>query len=126
MAAKVAGCTTIIALDIHDSRLELAKELGATHTINSADTSIVTGALMEATDGEGVNYILDTTGVPAILSNAAKALAKRGTLATVAAAAPGTEVSFEVGESLVTGWKFQTIVQGSSVPQVFIPRLVKL
>lgn len=35
MAAKAIGCTTIIAVDIHDHRLELAKELGATHTINA-------------------------------------------------------------------------------------------
>lgn len=41
MAAKVAGCTTIIALDIHDSRLELAKELGATHVINSRNADTV-------------------------------------------------------------------------------------
>ena len=32
MAARVAGCTTIVAIDLHDSRLELARELGATHT----------------------------------------------------------------------------------------------
>ncbi|NED84005.1 zinc-binding dehydrogenase, partial [Streptomyces sp. SID11233] len=35
MAAKVAGCGTVIAVDVHDSRLELARELGATHTVNS-------------------------------------------------------------------------------------------
>jgi aryl-alcohol dehydrogenase len=44
----------------------------------------------------------------------------------VGAAAPGTEVPFEVGASLVKGWTFKTVVQGSSIPQEFIPRLVKL
>jgi aryl-alcohol dehydrogenase len=47
-------------------------------------------------------------------------------LATVAAMAPGTEVSFEVGGSLLKGWNFRTIVQGSSVPQQMVPRLIDL
>lgn len=126
MAAKIAGCTTIVALDIHDSRLELAKELGATHTINSRDVDVVIDELMNITGGEGANYALDTTGIPALLTRAAKSLAKRGVLATVAATASGTEVPFEIGDSLIQGWTFKTIVQGSSVPQVFIPRLVDL
>jgi aryl-alcohol dehydrogenase len=124
MAAKIAGATTIIAIDVHDSRLELAKELGATHTINAKAADTVQ-ELMRITQDKGVNYILDTTAVPQVLANLAKALAIRGTLALVGAAKPGTEAPFEVGASLVRGWKFKTIVQGSSVPQEFIPRLVE-
>jgi aryl-alcohol dehydrogenase len=82
--------------------------------------------LLAITDGRGVDYILDTTAVPSVLSAAAKALGIRGTLALVGAAAPGTEVSFEIGLSLVKGWTFKTIIQGSSVTQQFIPRLVEL
>ncbi|KFG72863.1 NAD(P)-dependent alcohol dehydrogenase [Streptomyces mutabilis] len=125
MAAKVAGCTTIIAADLHDSRLELAKVIGATHTVNSGTTDVI-AAITEITGGRGVEYALDTTAVPAVLRQAAEALATRGTLALVGAAKPGTEVPFEIGTSLVKGWTFKTIVQGSSVPQVFIPRLVEL
>lgn len=125
MAAKVAGATTIVAIDVHDSRLQLAKELGATHTINArnADT---TKELMAITNNQGVNNILDTTAVPSVLANLAKALSIKGTLALVGAAKPGTEAPFEIGQSLVRGWTFKTIVQGSSVPQEFIPRLVTL
>jgi Zn-dependent alcohol dehydrogenase len=61
-----------------------------------------------------------------VLSNLAKALSIRGTLALVGAARPGTEAPFEIGQSLVRGWSFKTIVQGSSVPQEFTPRLVSL
>ncbi|NED84050.1 zinc-binding dehydrogenase, partial [Streptomyces sp. SID11233] len=78
------------------------------------------------TGGRGVNYILDTTGVPAVLSGLAKALAVRGVLATVGSAPAGTEVPFEIGLSLPKGWTFKTIIQGSSVSQNFIPRLVEL
>lgn len=125
MAARVAGATAIIAIDIHDSRLELARELGATHTINARSTD-VTEELILITGGEGVDYILDTTAIPQVLTDLSLALAIRGTLALVGASKPGTDVHFEIGRSLVRGWTFKTIIQGSSVPQQFIPRLVKL
>ena len=40
--------------------------------------------------------------------------------------APGTQASFEVGGSLLKGWNFRTIVQGNSVPQQMVPRLIEL
>lgn len=125
MAARISGATTIVAIDLHDSRLALAKELGATHTINARSADTVQ-ELLSITGQQGVNYILDTTAVPKVLTGLAKALGIRGSLALVGAAKPGTEAPFEIGESLVKGWTFKTIVQGSSVPQEFIPRLVAL
>jgi len=125
MAAVIAGCTTIIAIDIVDSRLALAMELGATHTINSK-TDDVAASITAITHGAGVDYAVDTTARPEILAQAAQALGIRGTLALVGAARPGTEVGFEIGASLVKGWTFKTVVQGSSVPQVFIPHLLDL
>ena len=91
MAARASGCTTIIATDLHDNRLGLAGEVGATHTINArAGAGHVKEEILRITGGKGVNYILDTTGLPDMLVNLAGALAIRGTLATVGAAAPGT------------------------------------
>ena len=90
MAARVASCTTIVAVDLQDSRLELARELGATHTVNSR-TADMAVELSSITGGEGVNYALDTTGVPAVVTGAAGALSIRGTLAVLAAARPGTK-----------------------------------
>jgi len=125
MAGKVAGCSKIIAVDIHDDRLALAQEIGATHTINTRGADL-TEEIMRLTDGRGADYVLDTTARPELLRKAADALGNRGTLALVGAAAPGTEATFEIGLSLVKGWTFKTIVQGSSVPQVFIPKLIEL
>jgi len=125
MAAKIAGCTTIVAIDIVDSRLELAKELGATHVINSK-TEDIGAVLADITRGDGIDFAVDTTARPELLRAAADALGVRGTLALVGAGRPGSEVSFEYGSSLVKGWTFKTVVQGSSVPQVFIPRLIEL
>lgn len=124
MAAAATGATTIIAVDIHDSRLELALELGATHTVNSRNENPVE-KIKEIT-GDGVNFALDTTGVTAVTKQAAESLAINGTVGLVGAPAPGSEVTFEVGASLVRGWKFRTIIEGDAIPQDFIPRLVHL
>jgi aryl-alcohol dehydrogenase len=125
MAGRVAGCSRVIAVDIHQSRLDLALELGATDTINTKDVDL-TEEIMRLTDGRGADYVVDTTARPELLRKAADALGLRGTLVLVGAAAPGTEVTFEIGLSLVKGWTFKTVIQGSSVPQVFIPKLIEL
>lgn len=124
MAAAATGATTIIAVDIHNSRLEMAKELGATHTINSKDEN--PAEKIKELTSDGVQFALDTTGVVAVTRQAADSLAINGTVGLVGAPAPGAEATFEVGASLVRGWKFQTIIEGDAVPQDFIPRLVHL
>ncbi|WP_352301407.1 NAD(P)-dependent alcohol dehydrogenase [Kineosporia sp. NBRC 101731] len=125
MAAGVAGCSQVIAVDIHPSRLELAREIGATATINTREAEL-SEEVMRLTGGVGADYVIDTTARPELLRQGADSLGLRGTLALVGAAAPGTEVSFEIGLSLVKGWTFKTVIQGSSVPQVFIPQLIDL
>lgn len=125
MAAAAVGATTIVAIDIVDSRLEKALEIGATHAINSRSTNVAS-EIEGITHHRGLDYALDTTGLPAVLRQGAELLGIGGTVALVGAPAPGTEVSFEVGASLLKGWKFRTIVEGDSVPQVLIPQLISL
>jgi len=125
MAAKVAGCAIIIAVDVHDARLELARELGATHTVNSLNEDLGS-RLAQITGDAGLDYVVDTTARPELLRQAADSIGVRGTVALVGGAKPGTEATFEVGASLSKGWTFKTVVQGSSVLQVFIPQLIQL
>lgn len=125
MAAAASSCHTVIGVDLHDSRLDLARELGATHTVNSG-TQDLKAEIKRITGGRGVDFAVDTTAVPGVLRSAADALGTRGTLVAVGAAAPGTEVTFEIGASLMKGWTFKTVIEGSAVPQVFIPQLVEL
>lgn len=108
MAAKASGCTTIIAIDIHSNRTGLAKEVGATHAITGSAEN-AKDDLLKITGGRGVDYIFDTTGNPEALAHLAEALAIRGTIAVVGAAAPGTKVPFEIGGSLTKGWTFKTM-----------------
>ena len=123
MAAKVARCGTIIAVDMHPDRLRLAEELGATHTLQAGEP--VAERIRELTDG-GTEYAVDTTGVAAIFGDNVDALAPRGVLGVVGAAALGTEASFDIGTNLPKGITIHTIVEGESIPQVFVPRLMAL
>ncbi|WP_306439374.1 MULTISPECIES: NAD(P)-dependent alcohol dehydrogenase, partial [unclassified Paenibacillus] len=124
MAAKVKGCTTIIAIDINNDRLELAKELGATHTINSKDVDNVVQKVTEISNG-GVKYAVETSGVPQVLRQAVDSIKPLGTTAVVGAPPFGTNVELDhfglISEKTIAG-----VTMGSSVPQLFIPELIEL
>jgi aryl-alcohol dehydrogenase len=125
LAALVVGCTTIVAVDINESRLSRAEALGATHTVNSARED-PTAVIMALTGGRGVDYALDTTGVSRVLRQAVDSLAVRGTVGVVGASRAGTEASIEIGSTMSRGWTLKMIIEGDAVPQVFIPRLIEL
>src|SRR5574338_782920 len=124
MAARVAGATTVIAVDVVPSRLELARELGATHTVNSRETDAV--AAVRKISGGGVEYSLESSGRPEVLRQAIDALAIRGTCGIVGAPPLGTEASFDVNGVMTTGKRIIGIIEGDSTPDLFIPSLVEL
>lgn len=123
MAAKISGCTRIIAVDMVPSRLELATELGATDVINAKDGDAV-AKIHELTGG--VDYAIDASGVPAVMAQAVAALGLNGTVALVGVAAATTTVAF----NLVTLQSKRQTIKGSmmagenGVPDVFIPTLL--
>ncbi|MCA1041971.1 NAD(P)-dependent alcohol dehydrogenase [Bacillus infantis] len=120
MAAKITGCRHIIAIDIHDSRLEKAKELGATHVINSKNEDVVE-RIKEITNG-GVHYGLETTGVPVVVRQGLRALRPLGTLAIVGVT---PEMEINVHEEIMAEGKTMVgVIEGDAVPQLFIPQLV--
>jgi len=124
MAARVAGATTIIAADVVHSRLALAKELGATHTVNSRETDPI-DAVRKITGG-GADFTLESSGRPAVLRQAIDALAIKGVCGIVGAPALGTEASFDVNGVMTTGKRIIGIIEGDSMPDLFIPSLVEL
>ncbi|WP_137596984.1 NAD(P)-dependent alcohol dehydrogenase [Paucilactobacillus kaifaensis] len=126
MAAKMINLDKIIAIDIHDNRLELAKELGATDVINSrklTEAGDIAEAIKKVTDGKGVNYSLDTTGIGMITHAAIKALDIMGTAGVIAAT---QELTFNfTADMLADNRRLIAITQGDSIPQLFIPKLIK-
>lgn len=121
MAAKVAAAGAIIAVDVHDERLALAKELGATHVIKVGDGDV--GKQLRAITGRGVDFILDTSGRSEMLAHAVNGLATLGQLGLVASAGGDGKVE---AAKLNLGIAVRGIVQGDSVPQLFIPELIRL
>jgi aryl-alcohol dehydrogenase len=123
MAAKAAGCACIIGIDIKPNRLELAKEFGATHVINSAEKNAVDG--VKAITGSGSDYAVESTGVPEVVRQAIDAIDLAGRCALLGSSPIGTEASFNMNEFL-TGKAVIGVIEGESVPQIFIPQLIEL
>ncbi len=122
MAAKIAGCDPIIAVDVHDHRLALARELGATHTINHSGRTDVVEQIRNIT-GLGAGHTLETSASPQVFREAVEALMPGGTCVLLGSARKGTEVTFEM-PFVQNGRTVRGVIQGDSVPQQFIPGLV--
>src|SRR5690606_28891313 len=124
MAAHVAGATTIIAVDVVPARLELARELGATHTINGADADTV--AEIHRITGGGVDYALDTTGLPALIRQCIDALRQQGTAAILGASHPDAVIEVPANAFMQGCKTLMGVVEGDSVPAVVVPQLLDL
>jgi len=123
MAAKIAGCDPIIAIDRLPARLALARELSATHTLESRGAETL--AEIRKITGGGTHFALETSALPEVFRIAVDGLRGLGTCVLVGSARAGTEVSFEM-PWLRGGRTVRGVVQGDSRPREFIPRLVDL
>jgi aryl-alcohol dehydrogenase len=121
LAAKIAGCDPIIAIDVHEHRLALAREFGATHTINHTGRADVVAEIRKIT-GLGVRFSLETSALAPVFREAVDALMPAGTCVLLGSARAGTEVAFET-PFLQNGRTVRGVIQGDSVPKEFIPRL---
>jgi aryl-alcohol dehydrogenase len=102
--------------------LELAKELGATHAINSKEEDPVE-AIKKLTHGYGVDFAVDTTGVEPVMVSAIHALAQGGTAALIAVTSKNITIS-SWNDLCVDDKKVIGVNMGDSIPGVDIPRLI--
>lgn len=122
MAAAIASCGTIIACDVVPERLRLARELGATHTLNAREVSDIPGAVRSLTDGYGVQYAVDCTGSGQCVRTSLVCVRPLGTCAVVGAT---QELTIHVENELMGAAKtLGGVVEGCCVPQLFIPKLL--
>jgi aryl-alcohol dehydrogenase len=113
MAARIAGCATIVAVDRHDNRLALARELGATHVVTPfGPLPMVVDAAIEA------------AGSPAALRQAVDCLAPLGVCCLVGSARKGVEAALEMAQ-LQHGRTLRGCIQGDAPPLAFFPRLFR-
>lgn len=119
MAAKLLGCKMIIAIDIHDNRLELAKELGATHILNAQEGDLVK-KVRNITAG-GTDFALETSGISNMIKQSVQALRPNGKCANVGAA---DEYILDE-DMLKEGKSIKAVIQGDSISKLFIPKLIE-
>jgi aryl-alcohol dehydrogenase len=125
MAARLVGASMIIAIDLHESRLQTARSVGATDTIMPANADPV-AKIMELTGSAGVNVALDTTGIPSVARQAVGILAVRGICGIVGASPIGTQLTFDAFQLMTGGRQVRGIIEGESIPKLFIPKLLDL
>lgn len=120
MAAKVRGAAPIIAVDLHQHRLDLATELGADHTLDGSAADLV--AQIQGLTGGGADYSFDTTGNVHVMTNALGALRLGGHAGFV-----GVQSENLVLDPLsIVGKTVSGILEGGADPQVVIPELIQL
>lgn len=123
MAARNSGVTKIIAADVHDNRLELAREFGATHTINSRSTDLVES--VRKITGSTVDFAFDCTGVIAVIETLAQTVGMLGTLVLVGGASAGSRFSLD-HLSTLWGKRVMGVLGGGGRSGQLIPALVDL
>lgn len=120
MGAVIAGCRDIVAVDPIAERRSLATELGATRVIDPVGDDAT--ALLSELPGGGPTAAVDTTALPAVIAGALTGLQSCGTLALVGLGALTAELP--VGSVMAKGLRVRGVVEGDSVPHLFIPKLV--
>jgi S-(hydroxymethyl)mycothiol dehydrogenase len=123
--AKLAGATTIIAVDIDDRKLEWAKQFGATHTVNSRNTDAV-AAIKGHTDGFGVDVAIDAVGHPAVFEQAFYARDLAGRVVLVGVPAPDMQITLPLIEVFGRGGAIKSSWYGDCLPSRDFPMLIDL
>lgn len=123
MAAKIAGCRQIIAVGGNNKSLELAKELGATDTVNRKEVDDLVAAVKAVSlSGDGVNYSIDTTGRGNCLKQSLAFLDYDGVCVVLGATG---DVTLNVQNELMgDGKSLIGVIEGDAVPKLFLPTLL--
>jgi alcohol dehydrogenase len=124
LGAVLVGAHPLVAVDVVPEKLELARALGATHTVDATGNDVA-DAVRDATDG-GAHYAFETVGSGAVLEQAYAATRRGGTTVTVGL--PHPEQAFSIpAVSLVTEERtVKGCYLGSAVPSRDIPRYIAL
>jgi aryl-alcohol dehydrogenase len=111
MAARISRCAAICAVDLHDNRLELARELGATEVCKPGARNL-----------KDIQYSVEAAGSPQALRDAVDCLAPLGTCCLVGSARKGAEARLEMTQ-LQHGRTVRGCIQGDAPPGEFFPTL---
>jgi S-(hydroxymethyl)mycothiol dehydrogenase len=123
--ARLAGAAKIIAVDVDDRKLATAKELGATHTINSRSENAVE-AIRALTDGNGADVVIEAVGRPETYEQAFYARDLAGTVVLVGVPTPDMKLELPLIEYFARGGALKSSWYGDCLPSRDFPMLVDL
>jgi S-(hydroxymethyl)mycothiol dehydrogenase len=123
--AKLAGATTIVAVDVDDRKLEWARNLGATHTVNSKNTDAVE-EIKGLTGGFGVDVAIDAVGHPAVFEQAFYARDLAGRVVLVGVPSPTMKIELPLLEIFGRGGAIKSSWYGDCLPSRDFPMLIDL
>ena len=125
MGLGLTGVAQIIAVDVHPTRLALARELGATHTID-ASSGGVAEQIRQLTGGDGLDGAIETSGNVDVLGSAISSLSAAGTCVVLGVPKMGVTLPVDVVDLVARGLRIVGSNQGDASPRTFIPHLVAL
>ncbi|KAF5239229.1 hypothetical protein FANTH_10031 [Fusarium anthophilum] len=125
MAARHLGVEELIAVDIMPARLDLARELGASHTLNSREETDVVETIKKITGG-GAAFAVDCTGIPKVIEDTISSIGSMGKAAVVGVPPADVQIKLNPLEFLLENKTFIGVIEGDSNPPVFIPELIEL
>ncbi|ARF82274.1 S-(hydroxymethyl)mycothiol dehydrogenase [Kitasatospora aureofaciens] len=125
MGSRLAGASKIIAVDIDDRKLETARKLGATHTVNSRTTDPVE-AIRELTGGNGADVVVEAVGRPETYKQAFYARDLAGTVVLVGVPTPEMTLELPLLDVFGRGGALKSSWYGDCLPTRDFPMLIDL
>ncbi|TAJ43212.1 MAG: S-(hydroxymethyl)mycothiol dehydrogenase, partial [Chitinophagaceae bacterium] len=122
---RLAGASTIIAVDRDPVKLQWAEEFGATHTVNAAEADAV-AAIQELTGGFGADVVIDAVGRPETWRQAFYARDLAGTVVLVGVPTPDMRLELPLVDVFSRGGSLKSSWYGDCLPERDFPTLVSL
>ncbi len=123
--AALAGAAKIIAVDVDDRKLDTARSLGATHSINSRATDAVAG-IQALTDGFGADLVIEAVGRPETYTQAFYARDLAGTVVLVGVPTPDMKLELPLLDFFGRGGALKSSWYGDCLPSRDFPMLIDL
>ena len=123
--SSLAGAHTIIAVDLDDRKLAIAREFGATHTVNSSTEDPVE-AIRSLTGGNGVDVAIEAVGLPVTYEQAFYSRDLAGTVVLVGVPNPEMKIELPMIEVFGRGGTLKSSWYGDCLPSRDFPMLIEL
>ncbi|MFC3997041.1 S-(hydroxymethyl)mycothiol dehydrogenase [Nocardiopsis sediminis] len=123
--ARLAGASTIVAVDVDDRKLQWARDFGATHTVNSRERSPVE-AVRDLTGGNGADVVIDAVGRPETYRQAFYARDLAGTVVLVGVPTPDMTIDLPLADVFGRGGALKSSWYGDCLPSRDFPMLIDL